>query len=100
MTTCRLEAYFKDAHRFWPERWTSESGQAEQNHPFALMPFGIGRRMCVGKRFSENEINLATVRLLKTYRLELADAAREELELRHAFMVIPANPISLRITRR
>lgn len=102
MTTCRLEEYFPQAERFWPERWT-DPAQTQRNHPFALLPFGFGGRMCVGKRFSENEIYLATVRLLMAYRIELAGAENgrcRPLELRHAFMVIPANPISLRIIPR
>lgn len=98
MATCQLETYFKDAHRFWPERWI-DSEERKNIHPFALLPFGFGSRMCLGKNFSENEIYLATAKLIKTYRIELVPG-HEQLELKHAFIVIPAKPVPLKLCRR
>ena len=98
MTTCRLEQYFKDAHQFRPERWIDPI-ERSQTHPFALLPFGFGNRMCVGKRFSETEIYLAITKLILAFQIELVDK-KQELELKHAFIVIPAHPISLHLTPR
>ncbi|XP_029174794.1 probable cytochrome P450 49a1 isoform X1 [Nylanderia fulva] len=48
-----LEKYFPRCHEFLPERWLRED---EVRHGFASLPFGYGRRMCLGRRFAELEM--------------------------------------------
>lgn len=98
MATCRLEEYFKEADKFRPERWIDPI-EKTTIHPFSLLPFGWGTRMCMGKRFSETEIYLTMVKFIEKYRIELA-VEHQELELKHAFIVIPAHPISLKLILR
>lgn len=52
------ERYFPKSQQFLPERWIG-SGSVEApapRHAFASLPFGYGRRMCLGRRFAELEI--------------------------------------------
>lgn len=52
------ERYFPKACQFLPERWIG-SGSVDApppRHAFASLPFGYGRRMCIGRRFAELEI--------------------------------------------
>lgn len=48
-----LEKYFPRSEEFLPERWLQSDGVY---HKFASLPFGYGRRMCLGRRFAELEM--------------------------------------------
>lgn len=50
------EEYFDDGKQFKPERWLRENGTI---NPFAHVPFGIGKRMCIGRRLAELQLRLA-----------------------------------------
>ena len=58
-----MEEYFSEAHRFLPERWMKTEAASEacpfsnqKIHPFVSLPFGYGRRTCLGRRFAEAEM--------------------------------------------
>lgn len=61
-----------NATKFSPERWLKTSEDASKQscphkiHPFVVLPFGYGRRTCLGKRFAmaELQIILAKVKIL------------------------------------
>lgn len=50
------EEYFDDGKKFKPERWLRENNTI---NPFAHVPFGIGKRMCIGRRLAELQLQLA-----------------------------------------
>ncbi|ERL93683.1 hypothetical protein D910_10971 [Dendroctonus ponderosae] len=55
-TMSNQEEFFSESDKFLPERWLKECQMTKTHHPFACLPFGFGKRMCLGKRFAELEI--------------------------------------------
>jgi len=50
-----MDRYFKDPRKFHPWRWLTKDGSI---HPYGVLPFGHGARMCPGRRIAEQEILL------------------------------------------
>lgn len=61
MVTGRDEAYFRNPETYHPERWMRSSPDREKIHPCAVLPFGMGPRMCIGRRIAEQEIFLLLI---------------------------------------
>jgi cytochrome P450 len=70
----RLPEVFPDPEAFVPERFEPERKAALPRG--AYVPFGGGRRICIGKRFGQTEVKLVSAMLLSRYRLELLPAHR------------------------
>lgn len=71
MIACNNDANFPNAKEYRPERWLDENGQFTVNVPNAciVVPFGIGRRTCPGKRFVEMEVMLLLAKVQRKYLL-------------------------------
>lgn len=95
MIASRFAEYFNDPLSFQPERWMGES--RKQIHPFVSLPFGYGNRMCVGRRFAELELYMATAKVIYNFELELVT---EQIDFRHAFIIIPGHPIAIKFNPR
>lgn len=66
------EEYFEEPQKFVPERWikgVNENCPNKPIHPFVSLPFGYGRRSCLGRRFAEMELQilLSKVRVILHY---------------------------------
>ncbi|HEY5816114.1 MAG TPA: cytochrome P450 [Solirubrobacterales bacterium] len=59
---------FPDPEAFIPERFTRERKAALPRG--AYVPFGGGRRICIGKRFGQTEVKLVATMLLQRLRLD------------------------------
>uniref|UniRef100_A0A7E4VVZ6 CYtochrome P450 family n=1 Tax=Panagrellus redivivus TaxID=6233 RepID=A0A7E4VVZ6_PANRE len=66
-TVLRDERYFKDPEVFRPERFLDESGKFFQ--PAELIPFGLGKRVCLGEGMARLELYLFTANLLNHFKL-------------------------------
>lgn len=102
MTTATLsldEEHFKQSDKFIPERWLKDNTDpkcphAKDAHPFTYLPFGFGSRMCIGRRFTELEMEVLTARLVREFRLEWH---HEELKYKSITLNIPDGPIKFKL---
>ncbi|CAG2120505.1 unnamed protein product, partial [Medioppia subpectinata] len=65
----RDSRYWSDARTFRPERFVG----SKPAHPYALMPFGAGPRVCLGMRFALIEIRLCLAKLVPRFRFTLCE---------------------------
>ncbi|KAJ8912890.1 hypothetical protein NQ315_011213 [Exocentrus adspersus] len=64
------EEYFPKSKEFLPERWIKSSPCFKEHHPFASLPFGFGKRMCLGRRFADLELQTLLAKVIRNYTLE------------------------------
>lgn len=69
-TICTQSEYFDHPEEYRPERWLRSTGTdgaggatTRAASPFIMLPFGYGSRMCIGRRFAEQEIYLALIKV-------------------------------------
>ncbi|KAE8745658.1 Cytochrome P450 CYP301 [Frankliniella occidentalis] len=91
------DRYFPEAGRFRPERWLREHQAACPAHPFASLPFGYGRRMCIGRRFAELELHTVVAKMVQNFRMEYNKAP---LPYRVHPMYMPHGPLQLTLHAR
>ena len=65
----RIPEFFPEPEAFRPERFTRERKAALPRG--AYVPFGGGKRICIGKRFGQIEVKLVATMLLQRMRLDL-----------------------------
>lgn len=73
MTSCHDSSNFKDADQYIPERWLNEqtriSARCAEPGVNLVVPFGVGKRQCPGRRFVEMELMLTLAKVSKTKHL-------------------------------
>lgn len=95
LVTCRLEKYFTQPERFHPERWLGDA--RGHIHPFSMLPFGHGARMCVGRRFAELELMTAAAKMVENFIIE---PCTQHINTSYVFVVVPSHPVALRFHDR
>ncbi len=65
----RIPEFFPEPEAFLPERFSKERKAALPRG--AYVPFGGGKRICIGKRFGQIEVKLVATMLLQKLRLDL-----------------------------
>lgn len=73
MIACQDEKNFDNAKKFMPERWLDKN-QNEFNMFLGgkgsniVLPFGVGKRTCPGKKYIEMELSLVVAKVIFLYR--------------------------------
>ena len=64
-TLSMSEEYFERPEEFRPERWLpgAHDPQTQRLMGLCVLPFGMGKRNCLGRRFAEQEIHLAAIKV-------------------------------------
>jgi cytochrome P450 len=85
-----------DPDRFDPERFTPE--EVAERHKFAWVPFGGGRRLCIGRDFAIMEGQLALAMILQRYNLERLPGHTAQVKL--STTLRPKNGVRVYLTNR
>ena len=96
MLSARDPDVFPDPDSFKPQRWLRDADKHSKVHPFASLPFGHGKRMCIGKRFAELELYLMICKVLQRYRLEWV--GDPDLGVSFRFINAPDKPLKIKFT--
>lgn len=114
---CNNDDNFENALHFDPNRWLVEHKDGETAAgPLAsglVVPFGIGKRMCPGRRIVEMELTILMAKvtiaqfvcfffanihiifqLVKTFEIEYCGDMETECE----FLLVPKVPVNLKLT--
>ncbi|XP_053725214.1 1,25-dihydroxyvitamin D(3) 24-hydroxylase, mitochondrial [Synchiropus splendidus] len=89
------EENFEDAKAFKPERWLRENSTI---NPFAYVPFGIGKRMCIGRRLAELQLQLAMCWLVRDYEIVATDD--KPLDVIHSGLLVPKRELPVAFIKR
>jgi cytochrome P450 len=92
----RDERWWPDPLRFDPERFLGEPDRARPR--CAYLPFGAGRRACIGSQFALLEATLVAATIAQRYRLDLIDGVTVEPEA--TVTLRPKGGLPLRLHRR
>jgi cytochrome P450 len=91
----RNPAVWPNPAGFDPERFLPG---APERHRYAWLPFGGGKRGCIGAGFARQEAVLVLARLCRHYQLDLAGPV---LPRPRGFVTLrPDGPVTMRLTRR
>ncbi|KAL1487303.1 hypothetical protein MTO96_008087 [Rhipicephalus appendiculatus] len=94
---CRQESNYPEADVYRPERWLKERTEGTRAHPFTLLPFGYGPRMCIGKRFAETVMCLLVARVVRNFVLEYK---HEDLDCFTRLINVPDKPLKMTFVDR
>ncbi|CAH0552877.1 unnamed protein product [Brassicogethes aeneus] len=89
---CRNENNFTNPNNFIPERWLDEQKSiTSSNATFLVTPFGVGRRICPGKRLIEQVLPIIVDATVKKFHIKEVTA----LELQFEFLLSAKGPMAM-----
>ncbi|XP_065167350.1 probable cytochrome P450 49a1 [Atheta coriaria] len=106
LVVSNIEDYFTQPKSFMPERWLrnascphSQDGGVNQQkiHPFVSLPFGYGRRSCLGRRFAEAELHILLAKVFRKYKVEYNYG---QLSYKITPTYVPEQPLKFKLVER
>ncbi|KAM5246231.1 1,25-dihydroxyvitamin D(3) 24-hydroxylase, mitochondrial [Ctenodactylus gundi] len=85
---------FEDSDQFRPERWLAK----EKINPFSHLPFGLGKRMCIGRRLAELQLHLALCWIVRKYDIVATDS--DPVEMLHLGTLVPSRKLPIAFFQR
>lgn len=93
----RDETLFPDNSSFKPERWLRSSDMDTTQKSMSNLIWGHGARMCIGRRFAEQEMHIALTKIVQNFRLEYH---HEPIEPTLNTVMTPDRPVILKFIPR
>ncbi|XP_065349768.1 ecdysone 20-monooxygenase-like isoform X2 [Cloeon dipterum] len=97
---CKNENYFHQADKFIPERWIASEVEANPDlkvqYPFLVSPFGFQRRICPGKKFTEQMLHIFLATVVRQFEVR----CEKDLELEFKFLLAPAGQLTIDFKER
>ncbi|XP_051931357.1 25-hydroxyvitamin D-1 alpha hydroxylase, mitochondrial isoform X2 [Hippocampus zosterae] len=94
--TSRDPTVFSNPNEFLPHRWLTKD---QSHHPYASVPFGVGKRSCIGRRIAELELYLAIARILIEFDVR-PDPNGVSVKPMTRTLLVPENVINLQFVER
>ncbi|XP_004545048.2 25-hydroxyvitamin D-1 alpha hydroxylase, mitochondrial [Maylandia zebra] len=94
--TSRDPGVFANPNHFNPYRWLNKD---QTYHPYASVPFGVGKRSCIGRRIAELELYLALARIISEFEVK-PNTEGASVKPMTRTLLVPENVISLQFIER
>lgn len=93
----RLDTVFSQPELYDPDRFSASRAE-DKKTPMAMIPFGGGRRICMGMEFAQLQLKALTSVFLRNFEIELMEDHYENDYTR--LVVEPKKPCRIRYRRR
>lgn len=99
MIACSKNENFDNASEYKPERWLTEAGEFSLNECVGtsiVLPFGCGKRICPGKKYSELELMILVIKLVRSFKITY----KSEFDRQFEFVLAPKAPVNVQFCDR